>query len=207
MKLDDQDDIKIWNKFRRGDDLALSVIYSRNAVSLYQYGLKFTTNRSIIEDTIHDLFLDLIRNRETIGGTDNIQYYLYKSFRRKLLRLLKSELRYTDNQLSEITFDVKYSVEYDFILAEIKDKEKDSLTAGIEKLSPRQKEAIYLRFKRELDYNEISEILGMGVEASRNLIYRALKSLKETISKTGDYPVLCFILKKNPSSLKKMQIQ
>ena len=197
----------LWQKFRQGDDYALSVIYSDNVVSLYQYGLKFTANRDIIEDTIHDLFLDLIRNRKTIGDTGNIQFYLLKSFRRKLFRRLKSELRYTDNQLSDAVFGVRYSIEQDIISGEIRDNTSRSILDAVEKLSPRQKEAIYLRFNRELDYNEISGILGMGIEASRNLVYRAIKSLKESILKVGESSLLFFILKKITSPLKKVHFQ
>ncbi len=207
MDPDNPNDMKRWDRFRDGDDLALSAIYSDNVVSLYQYGLKFTVNRDLIEDTIHDLFLDLIRNRETIGDTDNIQFYLFKSFRRKLFRRLKKELRYTDNLLSDMMFDISYSVEQEIISGEQRDNTSRSVLNAIEKLSPRQKEAIYLRFNKELDYNEISGILGMGIEASRNLVYRAIKSLKESILKAGGSSVLLFILKKITSSLKKIQFQ
>jgi RNA polymerase sigma factor (sigma-70 family) len=207
MDPDNPNDMKRWDRFRDGDDLALSAIYSDNVVSLYQYGLKFTVNRDLIEDTIHDLFLDLIRNRETIGDTDNIQFYLFKSFRRKLFRRLKKELRYTDNLLSDMMFDISYSVEQEIISGEQRDNTSRSVLNAIEKLSPRQKEAIYLRFNKELDYNEISGILGMGIEASRNLVYRAIKSLKESILKAGGGSVLLFILKKITSSLKKIQFQ
>ena len=207
MDPDNPNDMKRWDRFRDGDDLALSAIYSDNVVSLYQYGLKFTVNRDLIEDTIHDLFLDLIRNRKTIGDTDNIQFYLFKSFRRKLFRRLKKELRYTDNLLSDMMFDISYSVEQEIISGEQRDNTSRSVLNAIEKLSPRQKEAIYLRFNKELDYNEISGILGMGIEASRNLVYRAIKSLKESILKAGGGSVLLFILKKITSSLKKIQFQ
>lgn len=201
-----QNDFKKWNRFRRGDDSALSDIYSKNVESLYRYGLKFTTNRDIVEDIIHDLFLDLIRNRKTIGNTDNIKFYLLKSFRRKLVRKLKGEMRY-DDEFSDMTFGVKYSIEQEIISEEIKDQTSKRLLFAIEKLSPRQKEAIYLKFKKGLDYQEISDLLGMGVEASRNLIYRAIKSLKETILSTGNNPILLFILKKVAHTIKKVQLR
>jgi RNA polymerase sigma factor (sigma-70 family) len=200
MKPENQDDLKMWEQFRKGNDLALSVIYSENAGPLYQYGLKLTSNRDLIEDSIHDLFLDLIRNRKTIGGTNNIRFYLLKSFRRKLIRLLKHETRYGDNEFSEIMFGARYSAEQDIISTETSQNTSKCLFAAIDKLSPRQKEAIYLKFQKGLDYHEISELLEMGVEASRNLVYRAVKSLKEALIKAGGGPVFIFILKKFPQT-------
>lgn len=188
-------DSEIWTKFRSGDDFTLSLIYSNHAKSLYRYGLKFTGNHNLIEDVIHDLFIDLIRNRKTIGDTANIQFYLLKSFRRKLLRLLKGEMRYSDDQSGHEAFEVQYSIETELISEETKANQMIRLRHAIDQLSPRQKEAIYLKFQKELNYDEISEILGMGVEACRNLIYRAIKSLREAFPSDGNQPILLLILK------------
>lgn len=196
MEPKERDDRTKWNRFRKGDDSALSGIYAEYAGSLYLYGQKLTGNRAVIEDALHDLFIDLIRNRRSIGETGNIQFYLLKAFRRKLIRQLNRESRYGDDQLKENLFDVRYSAEQEMIAEESRNHTAKCLARAIEKLSPRQKEAIYLKFQKELDYREISEILGMEIEASRNLVYRAVKSLKEALQKTGTDFVLFFILKK-----------
>jgi len=196
MKSKKTGDLEIWNQFRKGENFALSFIYSQNIEFLYQYGLKFTSKRDLIEDAINDLFLDLIRNRKTIGETDNIRFYLMRSFRRKLVRELKKELRYSDNLLSEVFFDVSYNIEDEIIHEESKKNIYKCLSLAIEKLSPRQKEAIYLKFKSGFDYNDISEIMDMEIDSSRNLIYRAIKSLKKSISKYSDGTVLIFIFMK-----------
>lgn len=196
MKLTDRDDRIKWDRFRKGDDDALSAIYAEHAGSLYLYGQKLTPNRAVIEDALHDLFIDLIRNRRGIGDTGNIHFYLLKAFRRKLIRLLKRESRYSDSQISESLFEIRYSAEHDMIAEEGRSQTARDLALAIEKLSRRQKEAIYLRFQKELDYPEVAEILGMGVEASRNLIYRAVKSLKEALQSTGEGIILLTVLKK-----------
>jgi RNA polymerase sigma factor (sigma-70 family) len=205
MAKNNQTDLKRWASFRNGDDLALAVIYSENVEILYKYGLKFTSNKNVIEDTIHDLFIDLIRSRQTLGETDNILYYLLKSFRRKLIRQLHGESRYGEDLFQEIQFGVHYSIEQEIISEEHRNKVSRQLQQATDQLSPRQKEAIYLKFTEGLDYKEISAILGMGIEASRNLIYRAIKSLKETLSNSPN-PLLLFLFKKISHSLKKVQL-
>ncbi|MDP4185031.1 MAG: sigma-70 family RNA polymerase sigma factor, partial [Bacteroidota bacterium] len=177
MNFQNQQEAQVWFNFRNGDDKALALIYSGTAKILYQYGLKFTSNTDIIEDSIQDLFSDLIRNRRNLGETDNIEFYLLKSFRRKLLRQLQYESRFTDKEFTEVMFGVRYSIEQEIISNESYQDLSKQLFDAIEKLSPRQKEAIYLKFTKGLEYEEISQILDMGVEACRNLIYRAVKSL------------------------------
>ena len=195
MAKNKQTDLRRWASFKSGDDLALAVIYSENAEILYKYGLKFTSNQKVIEDTIHDMFIDLIRSRKTLGETENILYYLLKSFRRKLIRQLHGESRYGEDLAQEFEFGVHYSIEQEIILEEHHSHVSRELQQAIEQLSPRQKEAIYLKFTKGLDYKEISDILGMGVEASRNLIYRAIKSLKEILTNNPNL-FLLFLLKK-----------
>ena len=190
------EDIILWNDFKKGDDKAFSLIYFQHAKVLYQYGTKFTSNYSLIEDAIQDLFIDLMNNRKSIGPTDNIRFYLLKSFRRKLLRSVQKESRYGDDQVHEFYFGTKISVEEEFINREISNEKQQSLKQAIDGLSPRQKEAIFLRFQKGLTYNEIAELLSIGVDASRNLIFRAVKSIKEAVFVSGFNQSLLFIFRK-----------
>jgi len=189
------DDRDIWNKFRLGDNDALSMIYSDNSKKLYLFGLKLTTNRSVVEDSIQDLFSDLVRNRRNLGDTDNIHFYLLKSYKRKLQRQLQKEKRYNlKKDDEEIVFDITYSIEHDIINKEIENSKLQSLHKSLKELTPRQKEAIYLRFTVELEYGEIAEIMEMSIESARNLISKSIKSLRTAIQ--PNYSILLFILRK-----------
>lgn len=182
MKLLKLADKEIWAKFKNGDNEALSLIYAENSKKLYLYGLKLTANHSIIEDSIQDLFCDLVRNRRKLGDTNSIQFYLIKSFKRKLQRQLQKEKRYNlkDND-EEYVFEITYSIEHDIILEEKSNQKVKSLHKALNVLTPRQKEAVYLKFTEGLEYEEISEMMDMSIESCRNLIYRAIKSLKDSL--------------------------
>jgi RNA polymerase sigma factor (sigma-70 family) len=186
-------DSDVWSRFRMGDNDALSLIYSENSKKLYLFGSKLTQNHTIIEDSIQDLFSDLVRNRRKLGDTDNINFYLLKSFKRKLVRQLQKEKRYElNNKNEDFVFDITYSIESDIINKDSTTSRLQHLHKALNDLSPRQKEAIYLRFTEELEYAEIAEILEMSIEACRNLIYRAIKSLKESIQ--GNFSVILVYL-------------
>lgn len=177
-----QNEIEAWNKFKNGDDSMFVDVYSLYSRQMYQYGLKFTRNTSLIEDSIHDLFFELYKNRRTIGHTDNILRYLLKSFRRKLFRHLNREKRYSfQKESKDYSFEVDYSIEHELILIEDKDLKTAVLRKALQNISSRQREAIYLRFTSGLAYENVAEIMDMNLESCRNLIYRAIKSLKEAI--------------------------
>lgn len=190
------DDGSRWNRFRKGDDSVFADIYSEITPRLYRYGLKFTPNQSIIEDVIQDLFSDLIRNRNSLGATDNILFYLMRSFKRKLFRTLKKEIRPTESISDDYIFEVTYSIENEIIEEEETRKQTQLILHALKKLPARQKEAIYLKYQEEMNYKEVAEMMELNVESCRNLISKAIKSLRQAIEHpTQLIHLLSFILK------------
>jgi len=195
MKIIESADKEIWQKFKNGENDALSLIYAENSKRLYLYGLKITSNRSVIEDSIQDLFCDLVKSRGNLGDPDCIHSYLIQAFKRHLLRQLNKEKRYKlKNNDEEYVFDITYSIEDDIILEEKSNRKAVLLRKALNELTPRQKEAIYLKFTERLEYLQIAGIMEMSIEACRNLICRAIKSLKDSCP--IDSSVLFFLLRK-----------
>jgi len=185
------EDIELWRKFKRGDNEALSLIYAINTPKLYRYGLKLTSNHSIVEDAIQDLFSDMVRNRKNLGDTDHIQFYLIKSFKRRLKRELRKEKRYSlDFEDKDYSFGITYSIEQSLILEEGSNQRINLLRNALNDLTPRQKEAIYLKYTQDLEYEQIAEIMEIGIEGSRNLIYRAVKTLKDSLKENKSLFIL-----------------
>lgn len=187
-------DRDIWSRFKVGDNDALNMIYSESSKKLYLFGLKLTSNHTIIEDSIQDLFLDLVRNRRKLGDTENIHFYLLKSLKRRLVRQLQKEKRYNlKDKMEDFVFDITYSTEYEIINKENANFKIQSLHKALKDLTPRQKEAVYLRFTEELEYKEIAVIMEMSIEACRNIISKAIKLLKASLQ--SDTSILLFILR------------
>ena len=88
------------------------------------------------------------------------------------------EKRYSDTGNDELPFDICFSAEQDLISKEQEEMRIKALKTALESLTPRQKEVIYLRYTKKLDYPEISRVMDMGIEATRNLVCRAIRSLK-----------------------------
>ncbi|MDA3881608.1 MAG: sigma-70 family RNA polymerase sigma factor [Prolixibacteraceae bacterium] len=170
----------IWEKMLRGDEKAFSFIYEKYSKQLYLYGLKFTPNTVIVEDCIQDLFVSIFNNSK-ISSTDNIQFYLFRSFRNRLIRMLSREEKYHGKQAEDHDFGVIFSVEKSIIEDEMSERVRANLKTAIDGLSKRQKEAVYLRYTKGLSYKEIAGIMDMEVESCRNTISRAVKNIRSTM--------------------------
>lgn len=176
---------KIWDNFRQGDKFALSQIYSHHSDLLFGYGMKFSSDRDLVKDTIQDLFIDLIHTRANLGPTDNIRFYLMRSFRRKLVQNLKQKS--SEEQIGSFTLEpvVVFSCEEDLIGRESKSQRDQLLYRCLNELNPRQREILYYRFSCNLEYSEICEIMSLKYDSARKLVFRALESLKSILNETN----------------------
>ena len=77
-------DIELWNEFREGSHEAFQRLYQLYARDLLSYGNKVTGNTQLIEDSIHDLFIELWQSRNNLSQTDSIKFYLFRSLRNKI---------------------------------------------------------------------------------------------------------------------------
>ena len=176
---------QLWDLVCIGDEKAFKTLYSQYAELLYQYGLKLTPKTQLIEDCIQDLFIRIFRNHKNLGKTDNVKYYLLKAFRNNLIRSIEKEKKYSYENNDEYYFDIMFSAEHEIMVSEEEQKKRKTLVDALKKLSARQKEAIYLRYDNGMEYDEIARVMKMSVEACRNIIYRAIKSLRKKIEKTN----------------------
>ena len=159
---------------------SLSDLYNEQTDALFSYGCKFTGDRELVKDCIHDVFVKLYE-REDISNVRNMKFYLLRSFKNLLLdELSKSHPENIDEaQFSYIhdSSDETRSVEIDETVA-IKKKYIEKI---FENLTSRQKEAVYLYYIEELSYDEVSQMMGMNYQSVRNVVHRALAKLREKL--------------------------
>ena len=173
----------IWNNFRNGDGEALSFIYFQHIKQLFQYGMKYTKDRDLVLDSIHDLFEYLLIKRENLGETDNIRFYLMRSLRRQLVQNLKKQEKFSKIS-SDDAFgpNIVFAVEEQIINAEFSKEREMKIRTALNELSPRLREILYYRFTCNLDYDQICELMSLTYDSARKMMFRALKSLKKTLS-------------------------
>lgn len=174
---------ELWDAFRAGDEKALEQLFSTYYPVLLNYGHKFTQNRYFIEESVQELFVKLWNNRKFIGTTASVKHYLFKAYRSVLFRKLQKQAANVMEKLDDEKYDFRIELAPDQKMMEIEsDSElRNRIEKGLAALTPRQREAIYLRFYEDLTYEEVSEILNLNIGGTYKLFYRALDRLKETL--------------------------
>jgi RNA polymerase sigma factor (sigma-70 family) len=168
-----------WQAFRKGNKEAFAKIYKDHVRDLINYGYKVTTDRRLIEDSIHDLFVELWQSRARLSATTSVRFYLFRALRYKIIRNNRTnEERLlpapdsTENDFYEV------SHENYLIGLEVQSLQMANLRELIVNLPRRQQEAINLRYYHNFSNEEIAQIMGVNYQSACKFIYSALKTLK-----------------------------
>ena len=62
--------------FQSGDVSAFSTLYDMHINLLFNYGCKLTTDKELLKDCIHDVFVKLYTKKAELGIIDNFKSYL-----------------------------------------------------------------------------------------------------------------------------------
>jgi RNA polymerase sigma factor (sigma-70 family) len=167
----------LWEGLKKGDVQSLEALYTQYNESLYGYGKKFTADTHLVQDAIQETFISLWKYRSSIKVADTFNFYLLKSFRNQLLRLLKERANttYTNENINfsfEVGFDTHIIAGEEHALLSKQVKE------ALNQLTARQREIIYFRFFEGRSFEEIAGIMDMQVRATYKLTSRALAALK-----------------------------
>ena len=184
------ENIRLWESFRKGDKEAFAALFREHYKTLYRFGNKFTNDTELLEDCIQELFVELWQAKSQ-APVLSVKAYLLKSLKYKLLKAFRKNGKVQpihDN--GDIPFELSH--ETLLISRQEADEKKQRVIKALEKLSNRQKEIIYLKYYQNLSYEEVSEIMNINYQVARNLLYQAIKSLKNMLA--GPLELFLFFL-------------
>jgi len=190
--MNNNSDSELWEKFKRGDEQSFTYIFDTYHLQLFEYGRRLTSDEHLVKDSIQDLFFELASKKSKLSKTDNILYYLLKSIRQKIVRnLRKNTLKkhdYDENSLHN--FMLNYSTN-------VNDQEKenriDKLAEAINKLPPRQKEVIYLKFYKSFSNKQVAKIMNVKYQSVGNNLQKAIHKLKNLLNTNSNSAIMFFL--------------
>lgn len=183
LKLENYSDQQLWAEFMNGNESAFAHIYSRFFGLLFNYGLKINTNRQMVSDCIQDLFVDIWNSRARLREVEWLKTYLIKSLRRRILKESKTETSVLDGTLDEgYNFQIELSHDMQLIRQEDRLERAKKLNEAMQKLTDRQKEAIFLKYHQRLSYEQIADVMTITVKATYKVMARAIEGLKSALS-------------------------
>jgi RNA polymerase sigma factor (sigma-70 family) len=172
----------------KNKQIELASLYEKYSDILFSYASSMNFEDEMIMDAIHDVFLKICITPDIILKINNHKYYLLKTLKNRLVNIYHSQkLSLNTNQyrknLDQLPFNIQISIEDELIAREERDQVVALLEKILNQLTPRQRKIVYLKYKKEYSYKDIASIMDMSVEASRNLMNRAMRKCKRLFKK------------------------
>ena len=178
----------IWESFRAGNEDAFARLFLLFGDSLFYYGCSFTNDRELIKDSIQELLCSLWERRNQCPEVAKVKYFLFSGLRRIILREVQRQRRYVltsgdvDEQIKDRVAQKIPSREEDLIQQEINTQYRFQIKQAIEALSPRQREAIHLKYYEGLSYEEMAEVMQVQKGSIGHFIGQAIKALQKRMN-------------------------
>lgn len=176
-----EDEFLRWKAFKQGDRTAYAELLDHYYPLLLHYGLRLNNDRHFVKDCLHDLFVEIWNQRERLDDVRSVKAYLLLSLRQKLIKERKrlSWFRNADEISDDYTVEVQFAIETYLVQHEVQHENLKKLQHHLERLTKRQREAIYLRFYQELEYDDIARLMAINYHSAVNLVYESLRMLRK----------------------------
>lgn len=178
-KATNEEDQVLLISFLKGNSEAFSFIYNKYIDELFAYGVGLGFDRETLKDAIQDVFVKFYVNKDQLKGVMQLKYYLFRMLKNRLLDIYKSLKREAKEEVTDLPFLIEPSVLDELEAMEERLALESEMKTLLGVLTDRQREAVYLRFIQEMEYEEIAELLNMTAPAVRKLITRAMKRMRD----------------------------
>ena len=160
----------------------LEKIYRDNYSLLYNYGMKIISDDYAVKDIIQHVFLKVCYKNQILT-VQNPRAYLVRSMRNACYDLISKKYKFISIE------DMEFNPPFDedifnsvFSVDDANMKRWKNVTMAINKLSPRQKQILWLFYVQNMSHKEIAEALGISSQASMNTISRAINKIRQYVS-------------------------
>jgi RNA polymerase sigma-70 factor, ECF subfamily len=174
-------DIELVERVRSGDDDAFRVLVERHSRAIFRSAYRITANGADADDVVQETFLRAFR---ALGGFDSratFTTWLHRIAINCSLDLIDSRKRR----------DGKIAAGEDLAMIASKDASPDRVVLGSEMqraiaeamagLTGNERTAFVLRHFEGMPLEEIGQILGTRLNATKNTVFRAVKKLRHQL--------------------------
>ena len=168
-----------YRRFLEGDLSAFEEIIDTYRSSLIFFINRYVSDLDLAEDIAADTFAILLTKPEKYNFSVSLKTYIFTIGKNRAIDILRKQKRQGTVSLDTIPSD---SVsEESFIEEVLRDEQKRMLHEAINSLRNDYREAVHLVYFENMSVSEAAAVMGKGKRQVENLLYRARKSLKETL--------------------------
>ncbi|HYP08770.1 MAG TPA: sigma-70 family RNA polymerase sigma factor [Bryobacteraceae bacterium] len=179
-------DLAAVERTRAGDPAAFRVLVDRYGRSVFRLAYRMTNNEFDAEDVVQETFLRAYKQLDSYESRSSFSTWIYRIAANYSLDLIRSKKRHAARRAPE-------GIEQEDVLETVRATDpgqdrlyysaqlRQRLDAALQLLSEQERTAFQLRHFEGQSIEEIGAILGLGVSATKNSIFRAVRKVREAL--------------------------
>ncbi len=168
-------------EFRRNrSDEAFAALVRRHVDFVYATALRQVGDRGLAEEVTQNVFVALARKVASLGGHKTVAGWLYQAALNEARRCVRSELRrrHRERTAAELRFDqLRGDSVWEPLVA--------LLDEGLQAMDEPDRAAVLLHCLEGRPFREVGAVLGVGEDAARKRVDRALNGLTSFFREHG----------------------
>jgi len=170
MQIERDEDLML--QVRQGAEEGLGVLFDRYQHPLFNFYAKLTGNRTVSEDLVQEVFLRVLKYRQSYQPEAPFRAWIYQIAR---------NVRVDHLRKNPVQAEWKPEMSPSFVPPDAPQKDQESLLLhrALMRLPDDKREILILSRLQEMKYEEIARLLGCEVGTVKVRVHRALQSLKQ----------------------------
>lgn len=177
-------DESLMMSYASGDATAFEVLYLRHKGPVYRYMLKLCRNEAIAEELFQEVWMKLIKARESYVASAKFTTYLYKLAHNQFIdHYRKQAVRIVEDNSVEVNATEHENQEANNPEKQIHTNQlMDRIKKALSELPNEQCEVFLLREEAGMSVPEIAETIGINNEAAKSRLRYAIAKLRSALS-------------------------
>ncbi len=191
-------DAALMLRVKRGDRAAFAALVEKYRQPLFNFIFRTLRDETETEDVAQNVFLQVYKSRDRYQRTAKFSTWLFTIARNLCLNEIRRRTRHPADSLDETHADNEDQPSRQYVdksvFLPLENVLHGELARKVEEaladLPENQRTAILLCRQDELSYEEIAEVLGCSLSATKSLIHRGRETLKDKLKpylQTGEW--------------------
>lgn len=191
-----QENVKIIEAVRNGEQLAFEFIFRKYYLRLRCFAMRLVKNETVAEDITQEVFTTIWEQRNSLNENKELKSYLFQITRNSCLNYLKRnnvEQRYYNALLYENSAQELFALNFldEQEQKELKDELYSEINRALGTLSPQCRKAFELSKFKQMKNKEVAELMGLNIKTVEKHISKAMRTIRETLKHK---PLLLYFL-------------
>ncbi|HYW35624.1 MAG TPA: RNA polymerase sigma-70 factor [Balneolaceae bacterium] len=169
---------------KSGSEKAFRSVYKKYHKQLYGLALKYLRNKKRAEDAVHDVFVKMWNNKESLDPAGSLRGFLFTATKNHVLNIINQKKRALKRDI-KYTYQKKMDRRRPANVINLSEY-RSAYQSAVHRLPEKRREVFKLRAEEGLTSREVAEYLDISIHTVKSQYWKATKSIRAYVNEHDD---------------------